>query len=116
MNQDLARAILERAGHTVDVVGDGSAALAAVQAKTYDLVLMDIQMPGMDGISATQRIRALPGTAAQVPIVAMTANVLTEQVAEIRAAGWTITWASRFGKTRFCRRSIAGPRMRQNPR
>jgi CheY-like chemotaxis protein len=61
--------------------------LAAVQAKTYDLVLMDIQMSGMDSISATQRIRALQGTAARVPIVAMTANVLTEQVVEFRAAG-----------------------------
>ncbi|SFH92402.1 PAS domain S-box protein [Methylobacterium brachiatum] len=87
LNQDLARAILERAGHSVDVVGDGAAAVTAVQVKTYDLVLMDIQMPGMDGMSATRRIRALDGVAARVPIVAMTANVLPEQLTEFRAAG-----------------------------
>lgn len=87
LNQDLARAILERAGHTVDVVGDGAAAVAAVQARTYDLVLMDAQMPGMDGLSATRQIRALDSAASRVPIIALTANVLPQQVAEFRAAG-----------------------------
>ncbi|WP_342108319.1 PAS domain S-box protein [Methylobacterium sp. SI9] len=87
LNQDLARTILERAGHAVDVVGDGVAAVAAVQARPYDLVLMDVQMPVMDGIAATRRIRALGEPRGRLPIVAMTANVLPEQVAELRAAG-----------------------------
>jgi len=87
LNQELARTILGRAGHLVDVVGDGAAAVAAVQARPYDLVLMDVQMPVMDGITATRRIRALGGPLSRLPIVAMTANVLPQQVAELRAAG-----------------------------
>lgn len=87
LNQDLARAILERAGHRVDVVGDGTAAVAAVQASAYDLVLMDVQMPGLDGLSATRQIRRLDGAASRVPIMALTANVLPQQIAEFRAAG-----------------------------
>jgi len=87
LNQDLARTILERAGHAVDVVGDGVAAVAAVQTRAYDLVLMDVQMPVMDGIAATRRIRALGDPRGRLPILAMTANVLPEQVAELRAAG-----------------------------
>lgn len=87
LNQDLARVILERAGHSVDVVGDGAAAIAAVQANAYDLVLMDVQMPGTDGLSATRQIRALGDKATRVPIVALTANVLPQQVAEFGAAG-----------------------------
>ncbi|WP_246693766.1 PAS domain S-box protein [Methylobacterium sp. WL18] len=87
LNQDLARAILERAGHSVDVVSDGAAAVAAVQANAYDLVLMDVQMVGMDGLSATRQIRALSGALSEIPIVALTANVLPHQVAEFRATG-----------------------------
>ncbi|MBE7245164.1 MAG: PAS domain S-box protein, partial [Actinomycetospora chiangmaiensis] len=87
LNQDLACAILEGAGHTVDVVAEGAAALRAVETGCYDLVLMDVQMPVMDGVSATRRIRALDGPAARVPIIALTANVLPQQVAEFREAG-----------------------------
>ena len=87
LNQELARMILEGAGHTVDVVADGAAALRAVEGGAYDLVLMDVQMPVMDGLSATRRIRALAGEAGRIPIIALTANVLPQQVAEFRVAG-----------------------------
>ncbi|WP_460005890.1 response regulator [Methylorubrum rhodinum] len=87
INQELTRRILERQGCRVDVADDGAAALAAVQARIYDLVLMDVQMPGMDGLTATRRIRALPHPCRHVPILALTANVLPEQVYAIREAG-----------------------------
>ncbi|MFE1601105.1 PAS domain-containing hybrid sensor histidine kinase/response regulator [Methylobacterium sp. ID0610] len=87
VNQDLARAVLERAGHAVDIANDGLEAIAAVQAKPYDLVLMDVQMPGMDGVTATRHIRALAQPVAHIPIIAMTANVLPAQVSEFLAAG-----------------------------
>ncbi|AWN46517.1 hypothetical protein DK419_09480 [Methylobacterium terrae] len=87
INQDLARAVLESEGHGVDVAGDGAAAIEAVRARAYDLVLMDVQMPGMDGITATKVIRALPAPVGTVPIVAMTANVLPAQLETFRAAG-----------------------------
>ncbi len=87
LNQDLARAILESEGHVVDVVPDGAAAVRAVETNPYDVVLMDVQMPVMDGVSATRAIRALDGPKARIPIIALTANVLPQQVAEFRAAG-----------------------------
>jgi signal transduction histidine kinase/DNA-binding response OmpR family regulator len=87
VNQELAQVLLEAAGHEVDVVANGKEAVAAVQNKTYDLVLMDIQMPEMDGITATKWIRALSHPASKILIVAMTANVLPEQVRSFRAAG-----------------------------
>ncbi len=87
INQDLARAVLEADGHSVDVAGDGAAAIVAVRARPYDLVLMDVQMPGMDGITATKVIRGLPDPVGTVPIVAMTANVLPVQLETFRAAG-----------------------------
>ena len=86
VNQLLARILLEADGHEVDVVACGEDAIAAVQAKTYDLVLMDVQMPGIGGVAATRAIRALPGYAS-LPIVAMTANVLSDQVRDFREAG-----------------------------
>jgi PAS domain S-box-containing protein len=87
MNQEIARAALEKAGHVVDVVGDGAEAIKAVQTKSYDLVLMDIQMPVMDGVTATRHIRALEHPACDLPIIAMTANVLPQQVSAFLAAG-----------------------------
>lgn len=87
MNRRLATLMLKAAGHDVDTAASGAAAVEAVQTKTYDLVLMDLQMPGMDGYEATTRIRALPGAVARVPIVAMTANAMAEDVKQTLDAG-----------------------------
>lgn len=87
VNREIASAFLDRLGYAVDTVVDGADAIVAVQSGAYDLVLMDIQMPGMDGITATKHIRQLPAPCAGTPIVAMTANVLPSQVAAFRQAG-----------------------------
>jgi two-component system sensor histidine kinase/response regulator len=64
MNQEVALALLEHAGIKVEVVSDGASALRMVRERSYDAVLMDMQMPVMDGIVATAAIRALPAAAA----------------------------------------------------
>ena len=87
VNQLLIKALLDQLGHDSDVVGNGLEALHQVQAKHYDLVLMDIQMPEMDGVAATLAIRALAGPVARIPILAMTANVMSEQTRHYRSAG-----------------------------
>ncbi|SDN88887.1 Signal transduction histidine kinase [Methylobacterium phyllostachyos] len=92
LNQELACAVLESQGYAVEVAGDGAEAITAVAAAVaaghpYDLVLMDVQMPRVDGLTATRRIRALARPACDIPIVAMTANVLPTQVEELREAG-----------------------------
>jgi signal transduction histidine kinase/DNA-binding response OmpR family regulator len=80
-------ALLERKGARVDLVGDGLQAVAAVQQRPYDLVLMDISMPEMDGIEATRRIRALPGAAARLPILGLSAHALGGDAEACHAAG-----------------------------
>jgi signal transduction histidine kinase/CheY-like chemotaxis protein/CHASE2 domain-containing sensor protein len=87
INREIARTMLEAAGHTVEVVGDGADAVAAVQANSYELVLMDVQMPGMDGLRATQHIRGLDHPARMIPIIAVTANVLPQQIRSFKEAG-----------------------------
>ena len=84
-NRRLAKIILNGAGHTVDDVADGAAAVAAVRKNSYDLVLMDIQMPEVDGYEATRRIHALDRPTP--PIVAMTANAMAEDIERCYAAG-----------------------------
>ncbi|TCH99444.1 response regulator [Roseococcus sp. SYP-B2431] len=87
VNRTLARVMLEQAGHQVTLAADGGEALTAVEAHTFDAVLMDVQMPVMDGLEAARRIRLLPGEARRVPIIALTASAMTDQVEACRAAG-----------------------------
>ncbi len=89
MNQELMLAVLKGMGHKADVVADGAAAIAALADTTFDIVLMDMQMPVMDGVEAIRRIRALGAVFAALPIAALTANVDTVAVERCRAAGAT---------------------------
>jgi len=87
MNRDIASAFLRAAGHDATCVECGADAIAAVASTDFDVVLMDVRMPEMDGLEATRRIRALAGSRGCVPIVGLTAQAFTEQVEECRAAG-----------------------------
>ncbi len=86
-NQLLIKLLLTQDGHAVTVVDNGVSAVEAVACQDYDVVLMDMQMPVLDGLGATRRIRALPDAAGTLPILALTANVLPEELAACREAG-----------------------------
>ncbi|MFN0182320.1 MAG: ATP-binding protein [Aquabacterium sp.] len=87
INQQVIRALLVHLGVQPTVVADGAQAVQAMVCGQFDLVLMDCQMPVMDGYEATARIRALPGAASRVPIVAVTANAMADDRAACLAAG-----------------------------
>ena len=87
MNREITSAMLTLAGHEVDVVVNGDQALAAVRGQAYDLVLMDIEMRVMNGIEAAGHIRRLDAPAGHVPMIAMTANVLPQQLRAFKEAG-----------------------------
>ena len=88
VNRELVRVMLEGFEIEIDTATNGAEAIDAVGRAAYDLVLMDVQMPVMDGLTAAARIRAMPDPAiSRLPIVAMTANVLPEQVQRCLDAG-----------------------------
>jgi signal transduction histidine kinase/ActR/RegA family two-component response regulator len=77
INQEVSRGLLEDVGFVVDLADDGAMAVALAKQNTYALILMDMQMPHMNGVDATKAIRVLPGYA-ETPILAMTANAFNE--------------------------------------
>jgi len=87
MNRELGHALLTLAGCEVVTADDGAQALETARLDDFDLILMDVHMPGMDGLAATRAIRALPAPHGAVPIIALSADVLPDQVARCRAAG-----------------------------
>lgn len=89
VNQLLLSSILRQAGHSIDLVGNGKEALEAVQSGSYDVVLMDILMPVMDGVTATRSIRQLDGPERHIPIIAVTANLVNGDREEYIRSGMT---------------------------
>src|SRR5580658_1551156 len=87
INQKLVRAILMSAGHRVDIAANGVAAVEAVRDGDYDVVLMDVQMPVLDGAQATRRIRLLPAPKSAIPVIALTAHAMIGAKEHYLAAG-----------------------------
>ena len=88
-NQRVIASLLASFGHSSIIVPDGAQAVAAVSSGDFDVILMDVQMPVMDGPTATRHIRALGGRASMLPVIALTANAMPGQRAEYLAAGMT---------------------------
>jgi len=87
MNREITASFIRAAGHEAACAEGGAQAVAVVAATDFDIVLMDLRMPVMDGLAATRCIRALAGARGQVPILALTAQAFSEQIEECRKAG-----------------------------
>ena len=87
INAMLAKQVLEKGGFTVTHVTNGMQVLEVIEREVFDVILMDIQMPVMNGITATEKIRALKGPLAKIPVVAMTAHSLYGEMQNCYNAG-----------------------------
>jgi signal transduction histidine kinase len=89
VNQLVLRTLLQQVGIELTIVGDGRQAVEACSAENWDLILMDVQMPVMDGVTAARTIRSAEAISGRLrtPIIALTANVMTHQIEEYRQAG-----------------------------
>ncbi len=87
MNRDVVGAFLRSAGHEVWLAENGEDGIRLAAEHSFDVILMDVRMPEMDGLEAARRIRALPAPNGQIPILALTAGVLPDEIAECEMAG-----------------------------
>ena len=98
VNQRVAQGLLEKLGHEVTMVSNGLEAIEAVERGGADIVLMDVNMPVLDGLEATRRIRATPGPGSQLPIVALTANAIEGDQQVCLDAGMSFYLSKPFSK------------------
>jgi CheY-like chemotaxis protein len=119
----LVAGIMRRDGHVVDEVGDGDSAVTAARANDYDVILMDVQMPGADGLAATRSIRAMatdPDPAVRrrslVPVVAVTAHAMRGDAERCLDAGMDRHLAKpvQAGRLRACLAQLTGPGREQH--
>jgi CheY-like chemotaxis protein len=101
VNRKVVGLLLQSMGHQVSFAEDGQQALTQASQSDFDLVLMDIHMPVMDGLSSARHIRALPGERGQVPIVALTADVMNDAADQAMAAGMNAFLSKPLQKTQL---------------
>jgi signal transduction histidine kinase/CheY-like chemotaxis protein len=101
VNRKVVGLLLQSMGHQVSFAEDGQQALSQASQSDFDLVLMDIHMPVMDGLSSARHIRALPGERGQVPIVALTADVMNDAQTQAVAAGMNAFLSKPLQKTQL---------------
>ena len=111
------KTVLTELGHAVDFAGSGEAAVAAIERGAHDLVLMDVTLPGMDGLAATRAIRALGGPAARVPIIGISGRSEPRERDAALAAGMNafLVQAGEPGGARGDDRGARRDALRQHP-
>jgi PAS domain S-box-containing protein len=115
MNRDIAASFLRMGGHEAVCVEGGAEAIAAAASTDFDVILMDVRMPEIDGLMATRHIRALEGARGRVPIVALTAHAFTDQVAECHEAGMDSHLAKPFDPDALTAAVMSAVHRKQRP-